>query len=400
MAGCNGVEEASLPPVVDGDIGDDDVTAPELDGDEVLGIDDFAVSQFTFEVPGTLEDLVAGSNSCEAVYRTAGSFENPATVSRGVYGKEGELSTLPELPQASLRSYGHGIQLSDGSKCYPYQSTSGFSGQQGDQHGLVITNASGEVIVDHDLDALGFTRPSAVLEYEGTLLVLVTNGSTDGLQIRYERPAVLLAINDYLDGDSLIDQLSLPDDYTNPSSMALVEDEEGNQRLTLAAADAVLGEPTGRAVIFHVDPDSLTLLDEEYPSSQGIGLNGKASVNEKGNVLFAGQDPEGGSLIELSTEGIQELTPPQEGYEYVTSAHYVSDKVFLINGQDEFGQTGIGLMSSDGDYEELDSFPQLEAFPVLIDKGAQFFCTGVANTYRDDGGQWSSTLTLYEIVSE
>lgn len=275
------------------------------------------------KVPGSIDSIFASPNGCYAIASDEDGYSlfNAHT--------DGTLKKISSLPGAGQRNYGYAQALSNGFIATTYQSTRGFAGQDGTHHGLLLVDVHGQLIADYNLTPYGSTRPSALLEEGGRLLVLFNNCGTEmdaqGL-VACEKSAEIYALPMLTDATPDIEKHTITG-LKNSGAMAL----NANRELVIAEAGNYLGNPDGTSRVLTVDLQSFEVT-KHAPSLNGLGLNGQAPVDEQGNILFTGQVGSGESLGVFDGVNVTPYTLPDNvAQKYLSGAVFVgSDVAFNV----------------------------------------------------------------------
>lgn len=381
-------------------------------------------------IEGALQSLTAGENGCYAVTNRPGYFDVDAgesvLPSARVYEIQdnGAVTELAELPEVVQRSYGSGIRSQSGVLGVTYQSTAGWQGQDGTHHGVVVLSSPGELAADHDLHAIGLTRPGTVLERGGSWIVVGNDGSaTLGAdQVASFGAVAVTVISDPAEEGSASEPVSYSG-FTNGAAAAM-----GDSNLHIAAigdgyhlASAITSD------LLVVDPDSLKLIEVREGLVRGVGMNGAAPI-ENGQILFTGAaaDRSGRAinLVNVEEGTVSTVTLPGEiatteygggafqGSQptFVQGAVFVDGGGFLLN---------INQRSSDGDVS-ADGNPVMQTqtyfydsnsgefarlstvdaqYPIApVEYGEGKFCSGANGTVVDEAtGNVNSEVMFWSV---
>lgn len=360
-------------------------------------------------VTGMIDTLIPAPDACYAVTLVSGTFETPPAARLVRVSPDGSQTVVAgTLP--TDRNYGPGTVLADGAVALAYQSTSGFQGQNGLAHGVFVFDENGNRLADHDLRALGITRPSAVLENETELLVLANNGSSDE---RVTFGDSSLVIIDHPESTSSAMTPMTLGGYKNAGAMALA-----SGKLLIAAADSL--ETAGNAARFlSVDPQTGAILsvNDDLGLPQGVGVNGNAPLGAEG-FLFTGVAMNGSgeamAIVSPDARSVRPIALPSEiaatqvGTGYFAGERmptFVQGGVFTPGGvmfginRSVTGSAGIPELRAETYYYDLnaketvslDSTPaDFEVAPMEYAPGA--YCEAASGTGLDDEGNFTSTI--------
>lgn len=366
---------------------------------------------FETTIPGKLQTLLDGRSGEQGLYGVSATPES--------YGESGTIpgkyefvwidsdgvSHSVKLDHADQRSYGWSTRLSNDWGVVSFTSYKDWSGegggpQSGEHHGLVVINLNDGSKIEHDfLNRFGATGISGVMEYNGKIFALANNlvpedtgeGTTSAGDPIANMPSgsSLIILDVPQDSLTSYNKIDLPSGSSNAASLALTQDDEGNDLLVIGAADQWSSEVEGESgqSAFYVDPLNEVLMEDNKTALyQGIGINGQASVSDIGEVLLTGANELGQSLALLDpVEGIVTPFSLPSSVEGAASTDpfnraYIPDAL-LVGGTDSIAFAVQQGWTTDtyqynpysGDVEILDSIDSLGTIsPVSV--GDEMFC--------------------------
>ncbi len=372
-----------------------DAGSPPIDANTSSKIN--IVKENTTQINGVIDTLFPSIHGCYAIANTGNSFEL-------VEAKPDGTSQIINnaLPGFGQRNYGNSLLLSNGLIAATYQSTA-FNGQSGTHHGLVLLQSNGTPIADYTLfNSHGATRPSALLEQGGQLMVLFNNcetGINNSGQVQCLNSASIYTLPTTPEMSPEINKHDLPG-LTNAGAMALRTKPDGSQELIIAAAGDYNINPDGQSVVVSINPTDFSL-NKKYESIKGLGLNGNASVDINGNVLFTGQAGTGESIAKFDGQGLLTYTLPAGlSQKYVSGGAYAGlDVLFNIT---DFSN-GAGHVFSYKLNTQTQETSQL-GDAIIADFGLPFvartqdtYCSGATGTAIDNEGNKKSQVDFWMI---
>lgn len=315
-----GAQGASVSPA---DVSDS-LDLPEAVGNEVVAPLPLAqiVKKTTQTIEGNLQSLIGTPTDCFALVERA-------ALKRFDVRQIGSQSVFP-LPGFGQRNYGATLQTKQGHFAFTYQSTKGFGGQDGTHHGIVLTTKDGNQLDDCSIyKKEQLTRPSAILEHGGKVLVLANNceNTAEGGMVKCLKDGALMAYTVSAQGVLQPKQKYELTNLKNASAMGFRKTSDGTTQLVIAAA--------GNAKLATLNADTFTNY-QVLEGIQDIGTNGNAPTTSAGGVIFTGWNT---TIASFDGQTLSPLwTPPGVADSFFIPGVAVSGDSILANFQ---GPKGI-----------------------------------------------------------
>jgi len=347
------------------------------------------------EIQGSPDTLFASAEGCYAITSYGDSYKLVESKANG------STETIGSLPGLGQRSYGSSLLLSNGLIAATYQSTVGFPQQaDGSHQGLVLVTPEGQIAADYQLfNSYGATRPSALIELGGKLLVLTNNCETtldaQG-QVGCLHDASIFTLNSDAPQTPLIEEFEIPG-LRNASAMGQRLNNDGQPELVIAAAGDYNINPDGVSKIATVDPATFSTL-ATFDGLKGLGLNGNAPTAHNNEVLFTGQTADGKSMAIFDGAHYVPLELPAEiNNPYVSGAAFLGSDI-LFNTAD--WSTGLvshyRLERAMGKATQLGEAQSGFFNMPFIKQTENTFCSGIAGTRTDEAGNTFSKIIFWE----
>lgn len=324
--------------------------------------------------------------------------------------KSREILQSLNLQGDSQRDYNKIAFFSDGTVVIAYQSDKAL-GQTGDQHGVLIIGANGNVIKDVALD--GLTNPEGVVVLNDDIYVLFSNRSIDGV------PALV-----QLDHQGqILQNTKLETEARNASDMVIAQNEMGNDLLVVTSTSnsnehyaqdgsgGVLNSDSSGSILV-IDPNTLNIINTIEtvpqmgihatfdPSVQGVIVSGVKTKNTQTPFAFVGltKNP---TYNETQFSGLVDDTIHELGVGGVYPSGVSSSFGFFSTTVVQYQSaktvaTPIILDLENNTYVELDSVG-----PVLWSTTPQFtngaYVLAGSGTGINSNGSFTSTLYFYDV---